>query len=159
MKVKRVKNIDLKKIVKQSQAIQAQVGFFSSAKYEDGTQVAYVASIQEFGNIQKNIPPRPFMRPAKDNNITQWKNIFTKATTNAIKNNNSIKGAFDIIALTAEGDIKKAIKSVTKPALKTATVEARLRGKKQGKKVSLTVAKPLIDSGYMLASVTHEVTQ
>ena len=38
------------------------VGFFSDAKYQDGTPVAAVAAWNEFGT--KNIPERPFFRQA-----------------------------------------------------------------------------------------------
>ncbi len=47
-----------------------EVGFFDSAKYQDGTPVAYVAAIQEFGtdkagrNRNVVIPERPFFRAA-----------------------------------------------------------------------------------------------
>ena len=39
-----------------------KVGFFSTARYEDGTPVAAVAAWNEFGT--KNIPERPFFRRA-----------------------------------------------------------------------------------------------
>ena len=156
MKVKRTQNIDLKKSIAQANTTNTKVGFFSSATYENGDKVAEVAAQNEFGNMGKNIPPRPFMRPARDNN--QWGQVFADASKNAIRKGQSIKTAFKVIGLQAEGDIKKAISEVTRPALKQATVEARLRGKKQGKSVSLTIAKPLVHTGYMLASVTHEVS-
>ena len=38
------------------------VGFFSTAKYPDGTPVAAVAAWQEFGVPDNNIPERPFLR-------------------------------------------------------------------------------------------------
>ena len=41
----------------------AQIGFPSGNNYEDGTPVAYVAAIQEFGAPAVNIPARPFMQP------------------------------------------------------------------------------------------------
>ena len=41
---------------------EAKVGWFENAKYSDGTPVAYIASIQEFGYPEGNIPPRLGMR-------------------------------------------------------------------------------------------------
>ena len=40
---------------------QVKVGFFSTAKYDDGTPVAANAAIQEFG-LGASIPERPFFR-------------------------------------------------------------------------------------------------
>ena len=42
---------------------QVDVGFFSSARYSDGTYVASVAAWQEFG-VEGRIPERPFLRTA-----------------------------------------------------------------------------------------------
>ena len=41
---------------------RVRVGFFSTAKYDDGTSVANVAGIQEFGAPAVGIPERPFFR-------------------------------------------------------------------------------------------------
>jgi hypothetical protein len=51
-----------------------KVGWFEGAKYPDGTQVAYVATIQEYGYSPKNIPPRPFMRPT----IVKYRNTWDR---------------------------------------------------------------------------------
>ncbi len=159
MRVIKRTHINLTKNIADIKNIKAQVGFFDSAKYEDGTPVAVIAQQNEYGNLNKNIPPRPFMRPARDDNKSAWGKIAMQGTKQVLEGKKNIKQVFDLLALKVEGDIKIAIKQVTKPSLKESTVRARLRGKNQGKSVSLTVAKPLIDTGYMLASVTHEVSQ
>ena len=41
---------------------KVRVGFFSTAKYEDGQPVAEIAAIQEFGAPGAGIPERPFFR-------------------------------------------------------------------------------------------------
>ena len=43
---------------------QIAVGFFADHVYPDGTPMAYVASINEFGNSPSGIPMRPFNRQA-----------------------------------------------------------------------------------------------
>lgn len=158
MIAKRISNIDIKKAVSKIKGIQTKAGFFGSSKYEDGTSVASVAIMQEYGVPQNNTPPRAFMRPAKINNENKWKNTFQRTMMNAFADGNFSK-PFEIIGMVVQGDIKKAIKDVTAPALKESTVRARLRGKKQGKSVSPTITKPLIDSGYMLNSVQYEVSK
>lgn len=158
MVIKKEVKINLSQAIKQAERISAEVGFLSSATYENGEKVAMVAAQNEYGNLSKHIPPRPFMRPAKNKNVTVWNATFQRAIKQGLRSGN-LKSAFDIVSLQVVGDIKKSIVAVTKPALKPATVEARLRDKKQGKSVSLSVAKPLIDSGYMLNSVNYEVKE
>jgi len=41
---------------------EVRVGFLEGAKYDDGTPVAQVAAIQEFGAPRAGIPPRSFFR-------------------------------------------------------------------------------------------------
>lgn len=115
------------------------VGFFDGDKYSDGTEVAYVASIHEFGT--KNIPARPFMRVAIKNNEKKWKDIFS----GLIKKGNSVKQSFEVLGNVAAGDVAQAIKDVSSPALKQSTI------KQKG------FSKPLVDTGKMLQSVRYEV--
>ena len=53
--------------------INLKVGWFEGAKYEDGTPVAYVAAIQEYGFV--NIPPRSFMRTTVQEKKEAWKKL------------------------------------------------------------------------------------
>ena len=50
------------KKAEEARRSKVKVGFFSSARYEDGQPVAEVAAIQEFGG--GNVPERPFFRQA-----------------------------------------------------------------------------------------------
>jgi hypothetical protein len=149
------KNIDVRKIAKDIKRLNAKVGFFDTATYEDGIPVAQVAMIQEYGAPQKNIPPRPFMRPAKENNQKTWKKTFTYGINQSFKTGD-FKQAFNLVGMQAQSDIKTAIKNVTTPALAESTKKARLTGKVKNAK---TATKPLVDTGYMLASVEYEVSQ
>lgn len=155
MKTEHKKNIDLGKIAKQISKLNAKVGFFDTAKYENGTPVALVAMVNEFGVPQKNIPPRPFMRPAAENNKEAWKKTFNFGVKQGFQTGD-FKQAFNLVGMQAQGDIKTAIKNVTAPALAESTKKARLTGKVKNAK---TATKPLIDTGYMLDSVAYEVTQ
>ena len=46
----------------QARIKRVRVGFFSTAKYEDGTSAAEVAATNEFGDPDRGIPERPFFR-------------------------------------------------------------------------------------------------
>src|SRR5690606_12567931 len=60
---------------------QAKVGWFESAKYENGTQVATVAATHEFGTTKAGrnhttvIPPRPYFRPTIAEKQAEWTGI------------------------------------------------------------------------------------
>lgn len=156
MQVKRVSHIDLAKKIQQIKGIKAKVGFFSSAVYEDGTPVAEVAIQNEFGVPQKNIPPRPFMRPAMDNQGT-WKTIFKNESIKAFKTGN-FKTPFVAVASTVQGNIKENIATLKSPALADSTIQAR-KNKSSKKNPAKTIEKPLVDSGLMLTSVQYEVSK
>ena len=70
MSVTRTHNDHIAKVLEQLQHREIQVGFFETAVYPDGTPIAYVAAIQEFGHGA--IPPRPFLRPAAADNKDKW---------------------------------------------------------------------------------------
>ena len=57
-----VKNIDLRKKLNEMRNKKVSVGYFSNSTYSDGTPVAYVASIMEFGEM--HTPARPTIRPS-----------------------------------------------------------------------------------------------
>jgi len=156
MKVTRKTNINISKAVKSVDSIKAKVGFFSSAKYEDGTPVAQIAIQNEYGIPQKKIPPRPFMRPTLDNQ-GKWKTIFRSGLKGAFKSGNFVK-PFELVAITARADVKDSITKVTKPALSEATIKAR-QNRRGKKKQTKTGNKPLQDTNTMFEAVQYEVSK
>jgi hypothetical protein len=131
-----------------------RVGFFESAKYADGTSVAYVAAIQEFGYSQKNIPPRSFMRTSASEKDGEWSDVMK----NALRSGASVGSALDLVGQKAVGDIKEKIISIESPPLAQSTIKARINKMANGKKVG-NLTKPLVESGIMLKSVTHQVDE
>jgi len=135
---------------------QSKAGYFETAKYEDGTPVAYVAAIHEFGSPEQGIPPRPTMRPAIDHNRTAWARLAAKGAKAVINGKAGAEQVMDSIAALAAGNIQEEIAALTAPPLKPATVAARRR-RYADKQTTGNLTKPLVDSGLMLASVTHAV--
>lgn len=157
--------------LKQLDGFQTKVGWFDSAKYDDGTPVAYVAAIQESG--YGPIPPRPFMRPAQIDNEEKWKDTAAHGAKQILEGKMTGKDAMDLLGAVAEGDIIKAISEVMAPPLSLITLMAR-KYRKMGRKVtgrtigeiagrikkgdvdiSGVSTKPLVDTGQMIATVTH----
>lgn len=142
----------LKRLAEQIKKSKLEVGFFESAKYPDGTPVAYVAAIQEFGNPAGNNPSRPFFRNAISQN-DGWKDLASKAMAAVIDGRIELNQALNQMGLKMAADVKDSITDGSYEALKQSTLDAR-----QSRKRTQGVAiKPLIDTAQMLQSVTYTV--
>jgi hypothetical protein len=123
-----------------------KVGVFSGHAYPDGTSLAEVVITQEFGDPALKIPSRPFMRPALHDSEKAM-------ASEAIKQLREGKEADQIgkfLGAYLVGQMRKKIAQIHTPKLRPLTLENRLaRG--------VTSIKPLIDSGYMQASLNFTV--
>lgn len=163
--VRHEKSKDLDNLLKNMKSGSVKIGWFPSARYDDdkSTPVAQVAAVQEYGYPPKNIPARPFVRPAIENNQTKWKNIGERGLKAILKQKSTAKAVLENIGITAVGDIQHAISQVYSPVLKQRTIEARLarRNAQGGRRLTKTqaqgIAKPLIDTGHMQATVSYEI--
>lgn len=157
VKVRRGRDGGIKRVEKVIKAIgnlRIEVGYFNTAKYPDGTPVAYVAAIQEWGYAAGGIPPRATIRPTIAEKQSEWGRQIAGATSGAIDGNVNIRKAYEAIGAMAAGDIGKKITQIMSPPLKSSTIRAR----QSRKKTPGVSAKPLVDTGLMLQSVTHKVT-
>ncbi len=138
-----------------------KIGWFESSKYQDGTPVAYIAAIHEHGVPEKNIPMRATVRPTIQAQRTQWAKLTQVGITGIFRGTETSTSVMEKVSAKAAADIRKTISQLCTPPLKVKTVKARLSsklgGKKQGRVVSLTIAKPLVDSGVLLNTLTHIV--
>lgn len=154
--------------VKSMEGLAGKVGWFSSSKYPDGTPVAYIATIHEFGYMPKHIPPRMGLRTMVEEKRSEWGSKMEPMAKQVFAGKWTGTDMLDAIGAVAEGDIRKQIASVTEPPLAQATIEARAR--RQGTTLfdmsdkakshyaqNLGIAKPLVDTGYLQATVTHIV--
>ena len=98
-----------------------QVGFFSTAKYQDGTPVAAAAAWNEFGT--KNIPERPFFRQAiaeMEDGVTDM--IKAGIDTKKMVVDNRLAGR---VGEFAASQVQERITDLEEPANAPATVEPR----------------------------------
>jgi len=133
--------------------MRVEVGFFPEATYPDGTPVAYVAAVHEFGYPQGNIPARSFFRPTVAEKRVNWGRQFAGAMAGALKGQVRFADALEQIGGMAAGDVGKTISSVMSPPLKPATLAAR----QSRKKTPGVSNKPLVDTGQLIQAVTHKV--
>ncbi len=118
-----------------------QVGFFETAKYGNGEYVASVAFWQEFGTLK--VPMRPFFRNAITKNTKKWFSVLE----NELKNNADCSLAFNRLGEIAKGDIMQSITSLKTPPNAESTI------KQKGS------TNPLIDTGFLRASVSYKVVK
>lgn len=127
---------------KQIQNASVEVGFQDGATEADGTPVALVAALNEYGVPSNNQPPRPFMRRAIAANQKKWaKNLGTAL----VNTDYDMPKSFALVGLRIKEDIEDSIQKLVSPPLAEATIA------KKG------FDKPLIDSSTMSKRVTYMV--
>lgn len=153
MQIKKTQHIDLAATAKFMGGHKVVAGFFETAKYDDGTPVAYVAAQNEFGHPAENIPSRPFFRNAIKANEQKWENAAGQLMASVIEGKLSKEQALDQLGALIKGDIQESIIDGEFEPLKQATLDAR-QSRKRTKGVG---TKPLIDTGHMMRSVDYAV--
>jgi hypothetical protein len=120
-----------------------QAGFFENATYPDGTLVATVAAVHNWGSAAAHVPQRPFFSDTvREKKADAWRRLVRAAL---IKANYDSAKALEIIGQVMEADIKTGIRDFVGVPLKPATIKAK------------GFSKQLIDSAHMLNSVAHRV--
>lgn len=134
-----------------------KIGWFSTNRYEDGTPVAYVATIHEFGSSKAGIPPRPFMRPTVVREEGNWRRFIAQESRKILKGTQTVAGLFEALGLNISGEIARSISDVTAPELLEATIRAKARKMADQATVG-SLSKPLVETGIMLDTVSHTVS-
>lgn len=129
------------------------MGFFEESKYPDGTSVAYVATIQEFGYPGGNIPARSFFRTTVENQKEYWGRQFAGAIVASLEGKFDFSHALEQIGGESSADVAKAISMIQDPPLSSSTIRARSSRSASGS----ASTKPLVDTGLMIQSVTYKV--
>lgn len=115
----------LNALIKGAGDKDGKVGYFESARYENGTPVAYVAAIQEFGSPAKSIPPRSFMRSTTLEKRRSWADLAKKGAALILKGELSPAKAMLGLVTQAKGDVQAKIASIQEPALSPITLALR----------------------------------
>lgn len=119
------------------------VGFFEGKTYPDGTLVALVAAVQNFGAPAKGIPPRPFFSNMVRETSPSWGPTLGRILPAV---NYDAPQALGLMGEVIAGYLRVSIQQTNSPPLKKATIARK------------GFAKPLIDSGVMYNSVEYRVT-
>jgi len=116
------------------------VGFMGNATEPDGTPVAFVAAMNEFGH--GNVPPRPFFRRTIKKRGNAWGHNLGVAL---VRSGYDAKKALTMMGVGIRDDVQDGIRELVSPPLKESTI------KRKG------FDKPLIETSTMLNSVTFKV--
>jgi hypothetical protein len=153
----------------------SEIGWFEGAIYPDGTPVAYVAAIQEFGSPEVSIPPRLPMRATANEKQGDWADTMKDGLKLIARGDLNAYQVLETVGIQAEGDISKAIEAVDSPPQRPITLVLRkwrregrtITGKTVGEAAAAyekdpsiingVLNQPLTDTGYMIATLTHVV--
>ena len=129
----------------QARSKSVSVGFFSTAKYPDGTPVAAVAAWNEFGT--ERIPERPFLRQS----IEGAEKVIMPVLKDGIDPRDMAldRTTAGKVGLVMQARIQRSITELRTPANAPSTTAPRPQGKGS--------SNPLIDTGHMRDSVTYVV--
>lgn len=117
------------------------VGFFEDATYPDGTPVAMVAAIQNYGAPAGGIPPRPFFSNMIADKSPEW----PAAIAGLIQAGDDTGTVLRKTGAAIAGQLQQSIRDTNTPALAQSTIDRK------------GFAKPLIDTGQMINSVDYQV--
>lgn len=121
------------------------VGIQEGKKETDGTPVAMIAAVHEYGSPSQGIPERPFLRVAIQKNRTKYVRLNRINIVKMMRGQMQMEQALGLLGEMAKGDVVTEIKSGDFAPLKAATI------KRKGS------SRPLIDTGQMVQSMQWEL--
>lgn len=148
--VKVLKDIDPKALDRLRQRLVGDnrvvnVGVPEGKREEDGTPVAMIAAVHEFGSPSQGIPERPFLRVAIQRNRQKYVRLNRINLVKMLRGQATVDQALGQLGEMAKGDVQTEIRSGVFTPLKEATK------KRKGS------SRPLIDTGQMVQSIAWEL--
>lgn len=153
---------------KLGKASEVRVGFLENATYPDGTPVAMVAALNNFGAPGVGIPPRPFFSNMIADKSPGWGKQFAAVLAAA---DNDADKALELMGEGMAGQLREAIIAGAGPANSPVTDLLKQRFPMGGQTFAdvqqarrdvaagetAPAGKPLVWTGNLLASVDKEV--
>lgn len=145
----------LQKVLAELKSKAAEVGIPETAHYQDGTPVALVAAVHEFGHPEGGIPARPFFRPTVAARRQAWAEQIAQGAKAVLRGNITTGAMLEAVGLGAAGDIRKTVSELQDPPLSEATIKGRAR--KAKKSVDAVSRKPLVETRELITSIDSRV--
>lgn len=127
---------------KLTRPMTLQVGFLENATYPDGTPVALIAAIHNYGAPRANIPARPFFSNMVADKSPDWSKTLEGLI---VHTNYDMTKALNLMGEGIKGQLQQSIRDLVSPPLQPATIARK------------GFSKPLIHTGHMLNSVAYRV--
>ena len=119
-----------------------RVGFLEGATYPNGTPVAMVAAIHNYGAPKAKIPSRPFFSNMIADKSGQWPNMLVKFMKDSnLDATKSLTQLGEVIS----GQLRDSINNGAYAPLRPATIARK------------GFDKPLIDTGHMVNSIDYDI--
>lgn len=115
---------------------------------EDGTPMAMIAAVHEFGSPEQNIPERSFLRGGIRRGMPKFSALNEKNLRAVVQGESTVSQAMGQLGALAAGEVKREFTTADFAPLKQSTIDARKR--RFGKASS----RPLIASGNLRQSIT-----
>lgn len=172
VKVNKYAKEDLDKLSKKiGKGAVLRVGFLEGAKYPDGTPVAYVAALANYGHGPT--PARPFFQNFIEWHVREWPGVLEAALS---ATDNDLEAALRMLGEHMKGGLQEQIIKTNTPPLSKITLWLRKwKRLNPGQKVTGSIVgqaaaaiaagedvsgenqKVLIETSHMLNSVDYEV--
>jgi len=101
----------LQQRLKSMEKKDLNVGWFEGARYDDGSPVAGVAAVHEFGSPARGIPARPFFRPTIADKSKSWSELIERGAKAVVNGSATYDQVINGLGLQVVGDIQKTITS------------------------------------------------
>lgn len=149
-----------------------RVGVPSGAAEADGTPLAMIAAVHEYGSPSRGIPERPFLRTAIQENAKKYVALNRINLVKVVRGELTVELALGQLGAMATGDVQAKIRDGDFKPLDPKTIAARRRARSDGYSASLQrnvskkeaagnpagpIDSPLIDSGQLRQSISWEI--
>ena len=117
-----------------------------AGSYKDGTNIATIAAVNEFGSEDGTIPERSAIRDGVAQAEPQIKKLYEKKASDVINGDMDVKQLQGLVGELAVGSIVGLIESGVSPANAQSTIDRK------------GSSKPLIDTGAYRQSITYRLS-
>lgn len=121
------------------------IGVPAGKEEADGTPLAMVAAVHEFGSPEQNIPERSFLRAGVREGAPKFHTVNVDSCRKILLGQMTVEQAVNKLGVIGVGEVKRKIGNGPFVPLKPATI------KRKGS------SRPLIDTGQLRQSITYQL--
>jgi hypothetical protein len=130
------------------EGVYVEVGVPATAEeYDDGTNLALVASVNEFGSEDGRIPERSFLRSTMDEQREHFAKLYGRFLGRVVEGKWTPEEALEALGLEAASKVQRKIDNLKEPPNAEATIDRK------------ESSNPLVDTGQLKQSIIHRVNR